>query len=148
MKNINVKNKAKNTFISRYGVDHPMKFEKFFDKAQKSSYKHFIYESSDLKYQGSYELDFIKICLHNNLNIKNGPVIDYTMSDKSRKYYSDFYLPDFNLICEIKSTYTFNCDYDENIAKQKFAIKSGYNFIFIIDKKYNEFENITCKNSL
>jgi hypothetical protein len=62
------------------------------------------------------------------------------MNDKKRKYHSDFYLPDYNLICEVKSLYTYNDDYDENMLKMEYTIKSGYNFLFIIDKNYNELE--------
>ena len=40
---------------------------------------------------------------------------------------------------EIKSNYTFNKYFNKNILKQEATIKSGYNFLFIIDKKYDEF---------
>ena len=31
---------------------------------------------------------------------------------------------------------------EKNLAKQKACIDQGYNFIFIINKNYNEFDNI------
>ncbi len=87
------------------------------------------------------ELDFIEYCIKNEINIENGPTIKYKLCEKERVYYSDFLIRDINLIVEVKSTYTY-CDYDENIAKMKYTIENGYNFIFIIDKDYTDFEKI------
>jgi hypothetical protein len=139
--------KMKSTMILRYGFDNPTKNREIFEKAQSSAYKTYKFEDTNLKYQGSYELDFIKFTRSRNIKIENGPSIRYEMNLVNRIYHSDFYLPDFNLICEIKSTYTFNCDYDENLMKQKFAIKSGYNFLFIIDKNYSDLEKIINENA-
>lgn len=33
-------------------------------------------------------------------------------------------------------------DLDKNLMKRKYSMLNGYNFIFIIDKDYTEFENI------
>lgn len=134
--------KMKKTLIDRYGVDHPMKNEDIFNKAQKSSYKHIRYNGTNLHYQGKYELDFIEYCMNNNIDIKNGPTIKYIYLKKDRRYFSDFIINSKNLIVEIKSTYTFDDDRDENLAKKEYSIKSGYNFIFIIDKNYDELESI------
>jgi hypothetical protein len=131
-----IKQKIKNTLIEKYGVDNPMKFLAFFEKAQKSSIKKLKYDKS-ITYQGSYELDFINYCISKNIKIENGPVIDYIHYNLNRKYYSDFYLPDYNLIIEIKSSWTFKRDYDENISKEIYSKSSGFNFIFIIDKDYS-----------
>lgn len=61
------------------------------------------------------------------------------------KYFPDFYLPDFNLIVEIKSDYTYNIDLDKNKAKESFCKNMGYNFIFIIDKDYKIFDRLIYK---
>jgi len=137
-----IKNKIKNTLLKRYGVDHPMKNEDIFNRAQKSSYKHINYKNTKLHYQGSYELDFIEYCIKNEINIENGPTIKYVLGSKDRNYFSDFFIPEKNLIVEVKSTYTFNDDYEENLAKKEYSIKSGFNFIFIIDKDYSQLESI------
>lgn len=63
-----------------------------------------------------------------------------------RKYHSDFYLPNFNLICEIKSEYIYNKEVKINEIKKESSIKSGYNFIFIIDKDYSNFIKIIENN--
>ena len=70
----------------------------------------------------------------------NGKTILYEINGKKLKYYSDFYLPDYNLIVEIKSTIWYDKHFEKNIMKEKTCKELGYNFIFIIDKKYDEFE--------
>jgi hypothetical protein len=141
-KSVVVKDKIKKTMLERYGVDHPMKNLEIFNRAQKNSYRTIKYKHSELYYKGTYELDFIEFCIKNEINIENGPTIKYFLNLKDRRYFSDFYLPEYNLIIEVKSTYTFNDDYEENLTKKEFSIKSGYNFIFIIDKDYSELNYI------
>jgi hypothetical protein len=51
-------------------------------------------------------------------------------------------LENLNLIIEIKSSYWFNKHYNKNIEKQKICKENGYNFIFIIDKKYDIFDKM------
>ena len=60
----------------------------------------------------------------------NGP-IEYI----GGKYYPDIFIKSKNLIIEVKSSYTFNCDYSKNIEKMNGSIAAGYNFEFhILDK--------------
>lgn len=136
--NNEIKDKIKRTLIIRYGVDNPTKNIDIFKKAQMSSYKIFNYGDTEMTYQGTYELDFLEFCLSNKINVKNGPVIDYFLDGKDRKYNSDFYIPEINLICEIKSSWTFNNNLEENYTKRDYSIRNGYKFIFIIDKNYDE----------
>lgn len=72
--------------------------------------------------------------------IKINP-IKYKLNENEHYYHPDFYLPDYNLIIEIKSSYTYNYDLNKNLSKKEYSIKNGYNFIFIIDKDYSEFES-------
>jgi hypothetical protein len=53
-----------------------------------------------------------------------------------------FFIPEYNLIVEIKSSYTYNYELDKNQIKKDYCIKNGYNFIFIIDKDYLYFDNL------
>lgn len=78
--------------------------------------------------------------------IEEGPTISYLFEGIDRKYHSDFYLPNFNLICEIKSEYIYNKEVKINEIKKESSIKSGYNFIFIIDKDYSNFIKIIENN--
>ena len=138
----NVKDKIKKTMLEKYGVDHPMKNSEIFNRAQKRSYKHIRYKNSELHYQGKNELNFINYCIDNDISVQNGPTIKYTHLSKDRRYYSDFYLPEYNLIIEVKSTYTFQADYEENLSKREYSLRSGYNFLFIIDKDYTELNEL------
>ena len=126
--------KSKATNLLRYGVDHPMKNMNIFLKAMKNSY--YLKEYQNLYYRGTYELDFILLCEKLNINIINGDIINY---NDVHKYYPDFYLKELNLIIEIKSNYTYKSDLEKNLQKQKACLEQGYNFIFIIDKNYDEF---------
>ena len=76
--------------------------------------------------------------------ISNGPSIEYILesNNTNHTYHSDFFIENLNLIIEIKSTYTYNIHLDKNLMKKKYSKLNGYNFIFIIDKDYTEFENI------
>lgn len=141
-----VKEKSRKTWMSRLGVDNPTKNKEVFEKAQSSAYHTYKYSDTQIKYQGSYELNFIEYCIDNKIEFENGPSIKYKMLDKNRIYHSDFYIPKYNLICEVKSLYTYKDDYDENILKQEYSMISGYNFLFIIDKNYTELEKIIKEN--
>jgi len=138
--NEEIKIQIKNTLMDKYQVDNPTKNINIFNKAQKNSYRIFQFGDTEISYQGTYELDFIKFCISNNIDFMRGPTIDYLLENKNRKYHSDFFIPSENLVCEIKSSWTFNKDYNENIAKMNFTIESGYNFLFIIDKDYTKFK--------
>jgi hypothetical protein len=140
--NQEIKDKIKTTLIEKYGVDNVMKNIEIFDKAHKSSYRIIKHNNLDITYQGTYELDFINFCIENNILFEKGPTIDYTLDNKERKYHSDFYIPKLNLICEVKSSWTYNKDFCENKAKEVFSKKIGYNFIFLIDKNYEDLKKI------
>ena len=136
----------KNTCIERYGVESPMQSVIIFNKQQKSGLKTKKYDNTELVYQGTYELDFLEK-YHDRLKIEKINPIQYFLNENSHYYHPDFYLPEYNLIIEVKSSYTYNYDLDKNLAKKEYSIKSGYNFMFIIDKDYTDLncilENLT-----
>jgi hypothetical protein len=140
-----IKDKIKDTLIKNYGVDNPMNDSNIFYKAQKNSYRIIKHNDIDISYQGTYELDFINFCIENEIDFIKGPIIDYKLDEVERKYHSDFIIISNNLICEIKSCWTYEKDKIENEAKREYSIKSGYNFIFIIDKNYDELKKFLCK---
>jgi len=131
-----IKNKMKRTCLEKYGVKSPIQNIDVFNKQQKSSFR--IKNFKNLHYQGTYELDFLNK-YYSQITIENGMTIRYNLN---KVYYPDFYIPNLNLIIEIKSDYTYNKDLDKNLLKQKACLEQGYNFIFIINKKYFEFEKI------
>ncbi len=132
------KQKIIKTCLDKYGCVNVMQDRKIFEKQGKSSYRTNTYD--DLDYQGSYELDFLER-YYNKVRIEKINPVQYILNENIHYYHPDFYLPDYNLIVEVKSTYTYNYDLDRNLAKKEYSIKEGYNFIFIIDKDYNELDS-------
>lgn len=136
------KNKLRQTNLERYGVEYPMQVEEFFYKQQKSSLKIKKYKDTDLYYQGTYELDFLNYCEDNNILsiVERGKTINYMFENKNKIYYPDFFIDEMNLIIEIKSSYFYKKYEDKNISKKNKCLELGYNYIMILDKKYNFFE--------
>lgn len=162
-KNEKIKENIKKTNIQRYGVDNPSKSEiiklkkeetclknngvkspcqnsSIFEKNLKSGLKIKKFKNTELNYQGSYELDFLNN-FYDKIEIKKGLTINYRIDDKEKYYHSDYYIPNIDLIIEIKSTYWYNKCKKLNIIKEKFA-KKQHNYIIILDKKYEEFLKI------
>lgn len=130
--------KSKETCFKKYGVEYPTQNKEIFEKAQKSS-GHAHQFNKNLYYRGSYELDFLEK-YYGKFEIKQGLIFDYHFNSKDRKYFSDFYLPEFNLIVEIKNSYAAQ-KYKEIInAKKEAVLASNYNFIMVLNKDYKEFE--------
>lgn len=109
------------------------------NRQQKSGLKNKKHEKSNLSYQGTYELDFLEK-YYGKIRIEKIDPIEYSLNENVHYYHPDFYLPDYNLIIEIKSSYTYNYDIEKNMAKEDYSLKAGYNFLFIIDKDYSVFE--------
>lgn len=97
------------------------------------------FKDTDLHYQGSYELDFLNK-YYDKLKIENGKNFYYIIDNKNKIYISDFYLPQYNVIIEIKSNWTYNNNILKNLLKRESVLNSNINFLFIIDKKYNDLD--------
>ena len=63
-------------------------------------------------------------------------------------YYPDFFLPKYNLVIEIKSTYTFKLNVYLNKRKIRKTKEAGYKFLMIKDKKYSKFHKWLKENNL
>jgi len=137
--NFEIKEKIKKINLERYGAEYPLQNLEIFNKVQKSAFK--LKKYKNYLYRGTYELDFL-IKFSDNYKIEHAKTIDYVFDGKNKKYHPDYYLPDYNLIVEIKSTYIYEREKEKNEAKKEAAINSGYNFIFIIDKDYTDFLSI------
>lgn len=127
------------TCLKKYGVNHHYHNDEIFKKVINSSFLTKMYE--DLLYQGKYELDFLEK-YYKKFIITKAPTINYSFDGKDKKYYPDFYLPEYNLIIEIKSEYFYNLEKLKNDSKMNASINKGFNFIFIIDKNYDTFNKI------
>lgn len=137
------KDKLKKTNLERYGVEYPMQVLEFLEKQQKKP-KKIKYYNDILYYQSSYEKDFLDHCSEINLlnDISRGPTIRYVKDGKEKFHYPDFYIEKYNLIIEIKSDYYYYKYIETNKIKLKTAINIGYNYLFIINKKYYLFDEI------
>jgi len=134
---IEIKEKKIRTCMKNYGVKNPSQSIEI-HKRQHSGYirKH---HKSGLYYRGTYEKDFIDFSIKNEIEIENfNGYIPYYFEGEDRKYFPDFFIKNENLIIEIKSTYTYEYDLEKNLAKRKAAISNGFNFMFVIDKGYDE----------
>ena len=127
--------KSRKTCNEKYGVDYPSQNLEIHKKQFPKIKMHNI----GIKYQGSYEKDFLDLCEKLKLNIVRGKTINFKFNNKDKVYFSDYYLEEFNLIIEIKSMYIYNLHEKLNLVKKMSVLEQGYNFIFIVDKKYDEF---------
>jgi hypothetical protein len=139
IQNSEIKEKIKKTNLERYGVEYSAQNPEIFKKTRSSAFK--LKNYKNLTYIGTYELDFLEI-FYDKIIIENAKPIDYMFDDKNKVYFPDYYLPDYNLIVEIKSSYTYEWEKDQNEAKKEAAINNGYDFIFIIDKNYSNLLDI------
>jgi hypothetical protein len=140
---LDIKYKKEETCLKNYGVKNPSQDIMIFKKQLLKSYK-IVYYNEELFAQGSYELDFLNYCEEKGIInlISNGPSVEYELNDKKHIYHSDFFIEKYNLIVEVKSSYTYNYNLEKNLAKEKYSKINGYNFIFLIDKDYEFFNKI------
>ena len=139
MKTEKCKSDRKETYIKNWGFDNPTKNRQIFKKALNSGKRIKYFNNTEIYYQGTYELDFLEK-FYDKIEIINGLSIQYKFNNEEKIYHSDFFIPNRNLIVEIKSTYWYECQKDMNIAKMTHT-KEKYNFILILDKQYEEFIN-------
>jgi len=141
--NYNNMAKYRKTNLEKYGNEYPMQDYHYYSVFLKNSFllKQHI---SGLYYQSSYEKDFLDN-YYEKLNISRNKPIKYIYKGKNLIYYPDYYLPEYNLIIEIKSNYYYRKRLNLNLAKKKQTERQGYNFLFIIDKKYDKLETIIKK---
>lgn len=140
-----IKEKKEQTLFKKYGVTNPSQSEILFEKSQKSGKKIKFHDKTNLYYRGTYELHFLNFCIENNIRVEKGSTISFNYKNKVKFYHSDFYLPEFNLICEIKSNYYYNKYLELNLKKEFETKNQGFNFLFIINKKYEDILNIKNK---
>ena len=133
-----IQEKIKKTCLEKYGCEYPAQNIDIFNKTQKTQLKMKYYK--DVRYQGTYELDFLIFCEeHNILDEITKITIKYFYNEKNRIYFPDFYIKKLNLIVEIKSDYYYNLYLEKNLCKQTACLKQNYYFLFIINKDYSTF---------
>jgi hypothetical protein len=135
------KNKVYNTTFERYGVKHPAQNPEIYSKMLKSSNSSKQFKDTNIYYHSSYELDFLNF-YYDKILIEQTLFINYIFENNNKTYYPDFYIPKYNLIVEIKSDYWYNYALEKNLVKKDFCLMNEYNFLFIINKNYNELNKI------
>lgn len=144
-----VRELARLTSQYRYNTDWPMQDPIIQEKSKKNSLlkkKYILPSGKEILLQGEEPqfLDFVfSNTLFNEDEIDYKPArIKYISTDgKDHYYFPDFYIPKFNLIVEIKSSWILSFDIDITDLKIKATKEFGYNFIMVLDKKYDEFKN-------
>jgi len=137
---LKIKNKKKATCLRNYGVEYPSYSEEIVQKQMAGRGDVWdIKEYNGLHYQTKPELKFIKHCLNNNIEIKDGPSIYYNFKN-SRLYLTDFETDKY--IVEIKSSHKWYYEDLEsgkleakNEAAMKYAQSIGKQFLFLLDIK-------------
>lgn len=83
----------------------------------------------------SYEMAFVRELVREGVNYLYEPIrVKYELQGWTHTYLPDFYLPDFNLVVELKSKWVFKVQgYDTINAKLEATRASGYNVILILD---------------
>jgi len=140
-----IKKKKEKTCLKNHGVKSPYQNIKIFNKSLKSALKIKKYRDSELHYQGSYEKNFLDE-YYNKIKIIDGLTIKYLHNNKEKYYHSDFYLPKYDLIVEIKSTYWYKINEDINILKEKYS-KISHNHLMILDKNYDDLDKLLKINN-
>jgi len=131
-----VKDKKKITSLQNYGFEYPIQNKEFFNKHSKNGFM--LTYIDCLSCQGSYEKHFV-LEYKDKIKIENGLSIEYYYLGEKKIYHSDFYLPDFDLVVEIKSCYWYEIHKDQCDMKEKYT-RLRHNYIMILDKNYIEFE--------
>ena len=134
-----IKKRKENTCMKNHGTINPLQNKEIFEKTQISSYKMTIIEGHLCR--GSYEKDFI-LNFHEKIKIEKPSSVKYIYKEKNKVYHPDFYIRELNLIVEIKSSYTYKYNIEMNENKKKACLEQGFNFIFIINKDYTDFEKL------
>lgn len=127
------------TCLEKYGVEHQAQNAEVHEQQQKfRSYKFTLDTGYEITYQG-YENVAIKKLLetYNETEVvirrKDIPLFWYLGEDeKQHRYFPDIFIPSENLIIEVKSTRTYNCEFNKNQLKKKACLDAGYNFKFWI----------------
>lgn len=148
---------AKSRMLKKYGKEHllddPDQQKKMQDSRKISGKYVFQKDNSEAPYQGSYELDFLKTCdVMLNLTGKDicrcPYVFEYEYEGAKHLYLPDYYLPNFNLIVEIKDGGDNPNKHPkiQEVDKVKEHLKDAvmmnqnkYNYIKITNKDYNSF---------
>ncbi len=139
MHNDIVKGKVRDTCLEKYGC-HPAQRSEIQEQIQKSgkTYKCYTMPSGEVRQIQGYEHFALDILVKEyteeqiKSNRRDVPRILYESNNKQRYYFPDIYLPHMNLIIEVKSTWIYKKEEENNHIKAAAARAQGYQFEFWI----------------
>jgi hypothetical protein len=109
--------------------------------------KKYILPSGKIVYLQGYEPQFLDYIFQNNI-LKETEINYHPQSikyigydNKSHLYMPDFYIPKWNLIVEIKSTFVLNYFDKDCIFKKNACINQHYNYLLLLDNNFSEFND-------
>lgn len=131
------KEKYESTMLRKYGVKYSAQSPELLEKILTTKSHKITLPSGNIVNVQGYEPEAIQILFslgykEDNLLLKNRPTIKYFWESKERLYHPDIILIKEKRIIEVKSEYWFNKELEKNLAKQRGAIKSGWDHIFMI----------------
>lgn len=148
---------AKRRMVAKYGTEHllndPEHQQKMMDNRSISGKYRFMTDGVEVPYMGSYELDFLRhmdlmMGLDGEEVMRCPESFSYVQDGTKRLYIPDYYLPNFNLIVEIKDggdnpnkhPHRQGSDMEkETLKDQVMKDQNEYHFVKVIDKKYSLF---------
>ena len=119
-------------------------------KAMKGCLKEYIDCNGNIaRLRSSYELTLYNYMITHGIDIhyEEVKIVYNDSSGKRRRYWPDFYIPDKNLLLEVKPKMFVN---NTSVQVQKFAAEQcGYNYLFVTEKELNDlnsfFHNVVSK---
>ena len=108
--------------------------------------KSYVLPSGKIIHVQGYEPQFLDYVLQNELLsedeiVYKAPRIDYVVGAEKRRYFPDFYIPRFNLITEIKSSWVLERQTIQmQHLKERATIAAGFDYIMILDNDFGAFK--------
>lgn len=118
--------------LGKYGVINPMHNPISVERNQKIKSKQVIICGVSMTLMGYEDVAVRELSLtfpteHIIWKRSLIPKIVYQLGNKHKRYYPDLWLPTINTLIEVKSTWTWNKDIEQNQLKIKASIEAGYN---------------------
>jgi hypothetical protein len=132
--------KFKETCMERYGVENVMHVPEIFEHNQSSCFRRKIFmlpSGKEIILMG-YEPAAIQELLDEGNTEeqlcfgKDIPTFSYKEDGINRIYYPDCYIPEQNMLIEVKSNFTFFTQFSKNIRKFISVIEKGYSIRLIV----------------
>ena len=141
-----LRNERIQTFLDKYGVEHPAQNQEVMERTQKNAkkYKEYTMPSGTIRNVQGYEpfalRDLLEIYSEDQIKTdrKDVPHIQYLVEGKKRVHFPDIFVPHENRLIEVKSTWTLRCKHDNIQLKKKACEQQGFRYeIWCFDAKGN-----------